>query len=203
MIGHIEGQFVEITDNVILVAVGGVGYELEVSQNVLTMLPGRGRTLRLYTHFVVREDAQQLYGFASRAERDLFRTFIRISGVGPKLALALISSVPLQDLSASVRAGEVDILTRVPGVGRKTAARLLVELKDKLPEALAPTASATTLPGSQELAVQEAEKALVSLGYRAAEAARLVALVKGEAQGTEALLRAALKRVARQAEAAS
>jgi Holliday junction DNA helicase RuvA len=201
MIGRIEGQLVEITGNVILLAVGGLGYEVEVSHNVLGRLPGRDQPVRLYTHFVVREDAQQLYGFASRGERDLFRVLIRISGVGPKLALALISSVTLPELAASVRAGEVGVLTRVPGVGRKTAERLLVELRDKLPETAMPAPAAA--PVAQGLAVQEAERALVRLGYRPTEAARLVATIKAEADTAEDLVRAALKRVARQAEAAS
>lgn len=202
MIGRIEGHLVEITDNVILVACGGVGYELEVTHNVLAALPGRDKPVRLYTHFVVREDAQQLYGFASRAERDLFRVFIRISGVGPKLALALLSSMTVVELAASVQAGDVDVLVRVPGVGRKKAERLLVELKDKLPE-VAPPPLAAVSSGSARAAAAEAEQALVSLGYRPPEAARLVSAVKDDGGTAEALVRAALKRVAQQAPAAT
>lgn len=201
MIGRIEGLLVEITDNVLLLAVGGVGYEVEVSHNVLAGLPGRDQPVSLYTHFVVREDAQQLYGFASRPERDLFRVFIRISGVGPKLAMSLISSVTLPELASSVRAGEVGVLTRVPGVGRKTAERLLVELRDKLPESVIPAAAAVAAVGGP--AMQEAEQALISLGYRPTEAARLVDSIKTEADTAEDLVRAALRRVARQTEAAS
>ena len=201
MIGRIEGQLVEISDNVVLLAVGGVGYEVEVTHNVLAALPGRDRTLSLYTHFVVREDVQQLYGFGSRAERDLFRVLIRISGVGPKLAVALLSSMSIHELAAAVRHDDVGVLTRTPGVGRKKAERLLVELRDKLPETVMP--GPVEVQPADNLAVQEAERALVSLGYRPQEAARLIASVKGEADGTEALIRAALKRVAGQAEAAS
>ena len=201
MIGRIEGQLVEITDNVILVAVGGIGYEVEVSHNVLAALPGRDQPVRLYTHFVVREDAQQLYGFVSRGERDLFRLFLRISGVGPKLAMSLVSSVTLPELAASVRAGQVNFLTRVPGVGRKTAERLMVELKDKLPDVVLPAPAA--LPREATVAVQEAEQALVALGYRPAEAARLVDSVKVEASSVEDLVRAALRRVAGYTEVAS
>ena len=200
MIGRIEGQLVEITDNVILVAVGGIGYEVEVSHNVLAKLPGRDQPVRFYTHFVVREDAQQLYGFASRAERDLFRLFLRISGVGPKLAMSLISSVTLPELAASVRAGRLNVLTRVPGVGRKTAERLMVELKDKLPDVVLP---APASPREASVATQEAEQALVTLGYRPAEAARLVDSVRAEASSVEDLVRAALRRVAGFTEAAS
>ncbi len=202
MIGRIEGQLVEVSDNVILLAVGGVGYELEVTHNVLAALPGRDRAVRLYTHFVVREDAQQLYGFASRGERDLFRVLIRISGVGPKLALALISSMTLAELAAAVGSDDVDVLVRVPGVGRKKAERLLVELRDKLPETVA-VAAPSPATAAAGMAVQEAEKALVSLGYRPPEAARLVASIKDQADSAEALVRAALKRVAGQAETAS
>lgn len=201
MIGRIEGQLVEISDNVVLLAVGGLGYEVEVTHNVLASLPGREQTVRLYTHFVVREDAQQLYGFASRAERDLFRLFIRITGIGPKLAMALLSSFQLPELADAVRKGEVAMLTRVPGVGRKTAERLLLELRDKLPETLAPAAAAPANGGG--FALEEAERALVSLGYRPAEAARLVASVKAEGETTEELVRAALRRLARQSEATS
>ncbi len=202
MIGRIEGHLVEITDNVILVACGGVGYELEVTHNVLAALPGRDKPVCLYTHFVVREDAQQLYGFASRAERDLFRVFIRISGVGPKLALALLSSMTVVELAASVKAGDVDVLIRVPGVGRKKAERLLVELKDKLPEVAPPPLAAVT-SATGRAAAAEAEQALVSLGYRPPEAARLVGAVKDDGATAEALVRAALKRVAQQAPAAT
>lgn len=197
MIGRIEGHLVEISDNVILVSCGGVGYEVEVTHNVLAALPGRDKPVRLYTHFVVREDAQQLYGFASRAERDLFRVFIRISGIGPKLALALLSSMTVEELAASVQAGDVDVLIRVPGVGRKKAERLLVELKDKLPEVVA--APVAAVASGAERAVAEAEQALVSLGYRPPEAARLIGAVKGDGGSAEALIRAALKRVAQQA----
>jgi len=201
MIGRIEGQFVEIADNVVLLAVGGVGYEVEVSGNVLTALPGRDGVLRLYTHFVVREDAQQLYGFASRNERDLFRILLRTSGFGPKLALAVVSSVSLAELAGAVQDNAVDALLRVPGIGRKKAERLLLELKGKLPEVPAAAPAGITRAGS--LAATEAERALTALGYRPVEAARLIASVRTEAETTEELVRAALKHAARQAESAS
>src|SRR5690606_12567979 len=181
-------------------AVGGIGYEVEVTNNVLASLPARDQTMRLYTHFVVREDAQQLYGFASRAERDLFRLFIRITGIGPKLAMGLLSSFKLPELATAVRKGDVAMLTRVPGVGRKTAERLLLELRDKLPETLAPAAAAD---GEGGFALEEAEKALIALGYRPSEASQLVDSIKAEGETTEELVRAALRRVARQAEATS
>jgi holliday junction DNA helicase RuvA len=200
MIGRIEGQFVEVSDNIILLAVGGVGYEIEVSSNVLAALPARDVALRLYTHFVVREDAQQLYGFVSRSERDLFRVLLRTTGFGPKLALAVVSSVTLADLNASVLDNDVDVLLRVPGIGRKKAERLLLELKGKLPEAPAEPSTAGSRAGSG--AIIDAERALVSLGYRPTEATRLIASIKAEAETTEELVRAALRQLARQAETA-
>jgi holliday junction DNA helicase RuvA len=201
MIGRIEGQLVEIADNVILVAVGGVGYEIEVSSHVLVALPARGAQVQLYTHFVVREDAQLLYGFASRGERDLFRLLLRMTGFGPKLALAVVSSVSLAELSASVQTKKVAALLRVPGIGRAKAERLLIELQGKLPEVPVEVSVGTARAGSR--AVAEAESALVSLGYRPAEAARLIAGISTEAETTEELVRAALKHVARQTETAS
>ncbi len=201
MIGRIKGQLVEITDNILLLDVGGVGYEVEVTLGVLGKLPARNQPLTLYTHFLVREDAQQLYGFSSRDERDLFRALIRITGVGPKLALNLISTISLGELSACVQGGDAVLLTRVPGVGRKTAERLLVELKGKLP-ALGAQAAAL-VGGAGDRAAGEAVDALVALGYRPAEAARMIADVKAQGASTEEMVRAALRQAARQAEGAA
>jgi Holliday junction DNA helicase RuvA len=200
MIGRIEGLLVEIADNVVLVAVGGVSYELEITQTAMSRLPARTQPVSFYTHFVVREDAQLLYGFASRAERDLFRDLIRITGVGPKLALSLISSVSLVDLAASVEARDTSVLTRVPGVGKKTAERLLVELSGKLPAVVA--ADPSDRRGGVHAAAGEAERALVALGYRPAEATRMISQFKDERMNTEELVRAALRQLARSVETA-
>lgn len=216
MIGRIEGQLVEITDNVVLVAVGGVGYELEVTHTALASLPAgalasggtqpgaRAPAVVFYTHFVVREDAQQLYGFASRRERDLFRELIRISGVGPKLALNVISGISLADLAAAVQARDTALLTRVPGIGRKTAERLLIELAGKLPAVeVGAAVGARGAAGSADMtAGLEAERALVALGYRPAEAARAIDRLRDEHQSAEELVRAALRQLARSAETA-
>lgn len=200
MIGRIEGQLVEITDNVVLVAVGGVAYELELTGAALARLPAGPESVTFYTHFVVREDAQQLYGFASRSERDLFRALIRITGVGPKLALNLISGISIADLAASVQNRDVTLLTRVPGVGRKTAERLLVELSGKLPAVPATLPTANAVPG--RAAAAEAEGALVALGYRPAEAARAVEAFRDAQMSVEEMVRAALRQLARPAGAA-
>ncbi|NIP16594.1 MAG: Holliday junction branch migration protein RuvA [Pseudomonadales bacterium] len=195
MIGRIQGQLVEVAENVILVNTGGICYEVELTSTALGRLPAAEAPVDLFTHFLVREDAQLLYGFASRDERDLFRALIRITGVGPKLALNLISSVPLADLARSVQNNDVALLTRVPGVGRKTAERLLVELKDRLAD-LVVVAEVGAPPSGGKSAV-EAEEALIALGYKPLEAQRVVSEVLEEGVvSTEEIVRAALKHIA-------
>lgn len=198
MIGRIKGQLVEVVENVILLDAGGVAYEVELTSTALARLPARDQQLSLYTHFVVREDAQLLYGFATREERDLFRVLIRINGVGPKLAVKLISSIDLHDLAVSVANKDVAMLMRVPGVGRKTAERLLVELKDKLGDLA--SGEVATLDRGDNRAALEAEGALISLGYKSSEAARVINSVRSEGGNAEDLLRAALQRIGKVAE---
>ncbi len=198
MIGRIQGQLVEVSEKTILVDTGGVCYELEITSTALTRLPPMSSQVQLFTHFVVRQDAQLLYGFANREERNLFRTLIRINGVGPKLALSLISSIALGDLARSVQDNDTSLLTRVPGVGRKTAERLLIELKDTLADVVI-VEDINARRSSNRVAI-EAEQALVALGYRPSEAQRVVSSVEIEAASTEQIVRAALKRIARQTE---
>ena len=208
MIGRIRGQVLEISESIVLVDVGGVAYEIEATSAALaaisspgtaaSLAKGRGSEITFHTHFVVREDAQLLYGFVSKLERDVFRDLIRINGVGPRLAMSLISSLTLEELASAARDNDASALQRVPGVGKKTAERLLVELKDRLGRLSFP-AVAQKQSGSR-LAVTEAEDALVSLGYRPAEAQKAVAGVAGDGQTTEELVRAALRQIARQVE---
>jgi Holliday junction DNA helicase RuvA len=195
MIGRIQGQLVEVAENVVLVNTGGICYEVELTSTALGRLPGADAAVDLFTHFLVREDAQLLYGFASRDERDLFRALIRITGVGPKLALNLISSIPLADLARAVQTNDVAPLTRVPGVGRKTAERLLVELKDRLADIVVVAEAGTPARGGKS--AEEAEEALVALGYKRQEAQRVVSDVLAEgAASTEEIVRAALRHIA-------
>ncbi len=204
MIGRIHGILLEKQAPDLLVDVQGVGYEILVSMNTFFDLPACGATVTLHTHFVVREDAQQLFGFASPEERTLFRTLIRVSGVGPKMALAILSGMSAADFIRCVRGGDVKTLTRLPGVGRKTAERLLVEMKDRLADWEQPTggqpepAGLASTRGPQE----EAESALVSLGYKPAEAARMIAAAsrdsEGDAMPSEELIRTALKQAVKQ-----
>ena len=157
-----------------------------------------GSDVVLFTHFVVREDAQLLYGFGSRVERDVFRDLIRINGVGPKLGIAIISGLSLEALAEAVRTKDVALLTRVQGVGKKTAERLLVELKDRLGDLY--VAVQPVHVGADHRITREAEDALISLGYNPAEARKAVEAVVEGAVTTEELFRAALKQIARQVE---
>ena len=177
MISRLRGALVEIEGNVLLLDVGGVGYEVEVSANVLGAAPLVGTELTLYTHFVVREDAQLLFGFCDKNERDLYRTYIRINGVGPKMGLALISSIDPSTLSRAVQNNEVGVLTKVPGVGKKTAERLMVELKSRIDTLIPQLPAAEHLPmpsfGSRAV-YQDAEDALLALGYKSHQAQQAV-----------------------------
>ncbi|MDA1073959.1 MAG: Holliday junction branch migration protein RuvA [Proteobacteria bacterium] len=197
MIGQIRGILLEVVEGTLVVDVQGVGYELEPSATLIARLPAAGGEIRVHTHFVVREDVQLLFAFDNRAERDLFRAMIRISGIGPKLALALIAGLSLKDLARAVAERNITVLTSISGVGRKTAERLVVELKDLL--AGIPTIAEPTR--SRPSHSNEALDALVALGYKPAEAARIVENVADEAFTTEEIVRAALKRIARQSEA--
>lgn len=199
MIGRMKGQLVEVVEQSVLIDTNGVGYEVEVSTGALAALPPVGTEVTLFTHAVFREDAQLLYGFQSKAERDLFRALIRINGVGPKLALSVISSVDIRELASAVAQNDATFLTRVPGIGRKTAERLLVDLKDRLAHlAIEP---ATSIGSADRTVTIEAERALVALGYRPTEAARVVGSVHTESLSSEEVVRAALQRIGRQTEA--
>ena len=199
MIGRITGKLLHKQAPDLLVDVQGVGYEIQVSMNTYFGLPGVGDGLVLHTHFVVREDAQQLFGFATLEERQFFRDLIKVSGVGPKMALAILSGMSVADLVRCIRSGDVTSLTRAPGVGKKTAERLVVEMKDRLvawdvPSAGGPVAVAPV--SGESVALEDAESALIALGYKPQEAAKMVSQAKrevGETVTSEALIRAALR----------
>ncbi len=165
MIGRLSGLLVEKAPPQLLLEVGGVGYELDVPMSTFFNLPAVGAQVTLLTHFVVREDAQVLYGFLTAAERSAFRELVRISGVGPRTALAILSGLSVADLAAAVSRQESGRLVKVPGIGKKTAERLLLELKGKLAPALAPAAAAPT-----DAAQADIVQALLALGYSEREA---------------------------------
>jgi holliday junction DNA helicase RuvA len=195
MIGSLRGRIVSKTPPQLTVEVGGLGYELESPMSTFFHLPGVGAEVHLLTHLVVREDAHTLYGFASEEERRLFRSLIRVSGVGPKIALALLSGISVSDFAECVQREDAAALTRVPGVGRKTAERLIVEMRDRLAAPALPGAAAATPSATPE---GEAYGALVALGYRPAEATRLLKAVGPGTHSTEELIRRALQSAARE-----
>lgn len=201
MIGRIQGVLLEKRAPELLIDVHGVGYELQVPMTTVYQLPEVGQPVTLYTHFSVREDAQQLFGFASQRERELFRLLIKVNGVGPKLALAILSGMDVDGFVRCVRDGDSVTLTRIPGVGKKTAERLLVEVRDRL-KAWHQTAgiSADALPDLPAVGdyLAEAESALVALGYKPQEAARAIAAVQADSPEDSAeLIRRALKNMVR------
>ncbi len=167
MIGRIQGTLLEKHPPQIVVDCQGVGYEVEVPMSTFYSLPATGQPVTLLTHLVVREDAHLLYGFASEGERRAFRQLLRISGVGARTALAVLSGMTVADLAEAVTRQDTGRLTRVPGIGRKTAERLLLELKDRLGVELAATAAAAR-PAS---AASDVLRALLALGYSEKEAA--------------------------------
>lgn len=201
MISRIRGILLEKQAPNVVVDVQGVGYEIQVSLNTFFELPGQDQPVMLLTHFVVREDAQQLYGFGEDGERRLFRELIKISGVGPKLALAILSGMTTTEFVRCVHANDAANLVRLPGVGKKTAERLLVEMRDRLDDWQSSTAShdsANLEPGAGNGAIAEAESALVALGYKMAEASRMISsiTIAGEPPPpSEELIRQALKSV--------
>jgi len=196
MIGSLRGRIASKSPPQLTVEVGGLGYELEAPLSTFFHLPAVGEEVRLLTHLVVREDAHVLYAFGTEDERRLFRSLIRVSGVGPKIALALLSGISVAAFAECVQRGDIAALTRVPGVGRKTAERLIVEMRDRL--VAAPLPAGTAAPAGGSSAESEAYGALVALGYRPAEATRLLKAVGPGTQSTEELIRRALQGAARE-----
>jgi holliday junction DNA helicase RuvA len=204
MIGRIRGNLVHKQAPVIVVEAGGVGYELQVPMTTLFQLPELGSEVALLTHFVVREDAQLLYGFIEEGDRSLFRELIKVSGVGPKLALTILSGMDAHSFARCVQRDDLSALVALPGVGKKTAERLLVEMRDKLKDWLARVENAqgeVEGGGARTLLtdiVADAEGALISLGYKPQEASRMVTAVNDDSvRDSEELIRRALKSMVR------
>ena len=201
MIGRIHGTLLEKQAPELLVDAGGVGYEIQAPMTTFYALPAIGDKVVLYTHLVVREDAHLLYGFATREERALFRALIKVNGVGPKLALAILSGMDVDAFVRCVRDNDSNALVRLPGIGKKTAERLLIEMRDRVRDwhvdGLAVAEGSAQLPIRATDSLQEAESALIALGYKPQEAARMVAAVKTEGASSEELIRAALKSMVR------
>jgi holliday junction DNA helicase RuvA len=196
MIGSLRGRIASKTPPQLTVDVGGLGYELEAPMSTFFHLPPVGEEVRLLTHLVVREDAHVLYAFGTEEERRLFRSLIKVSGVGPKIALALLSGISVAAFAECVQREDISALTRIPGVGRKTAERLIVEMRDRLAGPTPATGGTAVAAGTS--AESEAYGALVALGYRPAEAARLLKAAGPGTHSTEELIRRALQGAARE-----
>jgi len=190
MIGRISGTLLEKHPPQVVVMSHGVGYELDVPMSTFYNLPRTGDPVELLTHFVVREDAQLLFGFLTATERTAFRQLLKVNGVGPKVALSVLSGLSVDDLSIAVASQDAARLTKVPGIGRKTADRIVLELRDKLAGAIGAAAPATSSPGSDVL------NALLGLGYNEREAAAAVKQLPADLPLTDAI-RQALKQLAK------
>ncbi len=193
MFAHIEGRVEEKRAGELVIDAGGVGFLLLCSSSTLAAAPSGGGRMRCYTHFSVRDDGMDLFGFATREERDMFRRLTGVSGIGPRTALGILSTMSVRDLSLALITGDAAAISRAPNVGKKTAQRLILELKDKveqadmdLGEGFVPVAEVTD-------ATQDAVQALMSLGYSSAEANRAVAAVRGKADTADGLILLALK----------
>ena len=193
MIGLLRGRVLHKQPPFLLLEVNGVGYELEAPMSTFYDLPMDDRPVTLYTHLAIREDAHVLYGFVREGDRGLFRALLKVSGVGGKVALAILSGMSADEFALCVQADDVAALTRLPGIGKKTAERLIVEMRDRLERVTVGTPAGAGPVGAQAGPDSDAVSALEALGYRPAEAARMVRGVKADGMGTEEIIRAALK----------
>jgi Holliday junction DNA helicase RuvA len=195
MIGRLKGILLAKEPPVLLIDVGGVGYELEAPMTTFYDLPALGEKVTLHTHMVVREDAQLLYAFSKLSQRQLFRDLLKVNGVGPRMALAVLSGMSDQEFADCIFHEDVAHLTKIPGVGKKTAERLIIEMRDKVKtiKDQAAAVEAGAAPAAIQDPVSEAVSALVSLGYKSQEASRLVRSVDTKELTTEQIIREALR----------
>lgn len=197
MIGRLTGKLLEKNPPGLLLDVHGVGYEVEAPMSTFYSLPGTGDAVSLFTHLVVREDAQLLFGFATALERSLFRSLLKVNGVGAKVALSILSGMSVDEFLSCVARKDVAALVRVPGIGKKTAERLLVELKDKVDSIEGGLPASGGLLDDSASTRQQATEALEALGYKNAEAKRLLDKSAEEGQSVEEMIRAALRSLTR------
>ncbi|MCW8905818.1 MAG: Holliday junction branch migration protein RuvA [Sedimenticola sp.] len=198
MIGRLRGELVSKHPPFLMVDVGGVGYELEAPMSTFYDLPLQGE-VTLFTHLAVREDAHILYGFSSESERSLFRTLLKVSGVGAKMALAILSGMSADEFALCIQRDDTAALVRLPGIGKKTAERLIVEMRDRLDRlqpgnGLAPP-PAPSVGGGAETPLADAIGALIALGYKPNDASRMVRSVDSEGLSSEEIIRLALRAV--------
>ena len=197
MIGFLRGKLVHKAPPFLVLDVQGVGYEVEAPMTTFYDLPAINEEIKLHTHLVVREDAHILFGFSKEAERTLFRTLIKVSGVGPKLALTILSGQSAEEFHRCIHDNDTLALVRLPGVGKKTAERLVIEMRDRLPNLDESAISSTDKSGASISAVgnakQEAISALCSLGYKPLDASKMVQNISAEGKSCEDMIRLALQ----------
>lgn len=192
MIGSLRGLLIDKQPPTILLECNGVGYEVETPMSTFLELPGNGKEVRLHTHLLVREDAQVLYGFATAAEKTLFRLLIKVSGVGAKMALAVLSSMSVGDFERCIEYEDSAALVKVPGIGKKTAERLIVEMRDRISAAPRLVSSQPVPAGARS----EAVDALIALGYKPKEVSRLIDKLDVDNMSAEEIIRSALRQAA-------
>ena len=195
MIARLSGILLDKTPPLLVIDVNGVGYEVEAPTGVFLDLPENGKQVAILIHHHFSQDSQTLYGFASAGERELFRKLLKVNGIGAKLALAILSGANGTELSRFVSTGDVASLTRIPGIGKKTAERIIMELRDKL-DGISADAAGGTAMGSSPVStdpVTEASHALASLGYKPAEVSRMVSAVAEAEMDAEEIIRKALQ----------
>lgn len=194
MIAELRGTILDKRPPHILVDVAGIGYEIDAPMSTFYELPEIGQVVRLYTHFLVREDEHRLFGFYTAEERNLFRTVLKVNGVGPRLGLAILSGMTPSEFVQCILCNDATRLTSLPGVGKKTAERLVIEMRDKLNERAFPAHHERTQASSgRQQILQDAISALVSLGYKQPEANRIVTKIDDGSHNSESLIRLALK----------
>lgn len=194
MIGRLRGILLSKQAPALMLEVAGVGYELEAPMSTFYELPECGQEVTLFTHFSVREDAQTLYGFHSTTDRTLFRTLLKVNGVGARMALTILSGMDAHGFKQCIQLADTEALVKLPGVGKKTAERLVVELRDRLAGDQTSAGSATMAAAAgPDHALDEAVSALIALGYKSTDAIKMVKNVQDQAQRCEDLIRLALK----------
>lgn len=198
MIGRLRGKLIQKQPPQLLIDVQGVGYEVDAPMSTFYQLPEVGQDVTLHTHLVVREDAHMLYGFASENERSLFKSLIKINGVGAKLALTILSGMDANEFTRCVLDNDAAALVRLPGIGKKTAERLIIELRDRLKDDLpasntTPVLSAVDAAMPSSSPVGDAVSALIALGYKPQEASRMVRVVSSDGLDTEEIIRQSLQ----------
>ena len=201
MYAFIEGEVCEKTSGALVLLAYGVGWQLSCSNNTIQAAPALGEKMRCYTYLSVREDAMELFGFATREEKEMFLQLTSVSGIGPKTALGLLGSMPLRDLNLAILLGDVNALSRAPGIGKKTAQRIALELKDKVTQAdVSVSAGGPGAPAAASAlnadCVTEAIEALIALGYSSTEARNAVSQVRDKSDKPEELIRLSLRAMA-------